>query len=173
MAGGSDVRMGQTLILLVILCTAGGWNYHRNTLIEDAVPRPYQGYSDEELNQLMSAYQDEVEVQMAVYRKATAGKKLKVQGGGLMEERIDEFERVQAERLYVAFALLGPMLEQADNGNRPAEFDEYWRQVADMRAKFTDDLAALRSEARQLDAANEMEIALEYPEYPAFAWETE
>ncbi len=95
MAGGSDVRMGQTLILLVILCTAGGWNYHRNTLIEDAVPRPYRGYSDEELNQLMSAYQDEVEVQMAVYRKATAGKRVKVQGGGLMEERIDEFERVQ------------------------------------------------------------------------------
>ena len=95
MAGGSDVRSGQILILLVILCTAGGWNYHRNTLIEDAVPRPYQGYSDEELHQLMSAYQDEVEVQMAVYRKATAGKKLKVQDGGLMEERIDEFERVQ------------------------------------------------------------------------------
>ncbi len=95
MAGGSDVRRGQILILLVILCTAGGWNYHRNTLIEDAVPRPYRGYSDEELNQLMSAYQDEVEVQMAVYRKATAGKRVKVQGGGLMEERIDEFERVQ------------------------------------------------------------------------------
>ena len=95
MAGGSDVRVGQTLILLVILCAAGGWNYHRNTLIDDAVPRPYRGYSDEELNQLISAYQGEVEVQMERYRNSTAAKKVTVQDGGLLEERIDEFERVQ------------------------------------------------------------------------------
>jgi hypothetical protein len=95
MASGSDVRMGQTVILLVILCAAGGWNYHRNTLIDDAVPRPYRGYSDEELNQLVSAYQDEVEVQMARYRKSTDAKQVTVQDGGLLEERIDEFERVQ------------------------------------------------------------------------------
>jgi len=95
MAGGSDVRVGQTLILLVILCTAGGWNYHRNTLIDDTVPRPYRGYSDEELHQLISAYQVEVEVQMARYRKSTAGKKVAVQDGGLLEEKIGEFERVQ------------------------------------------------------------------------------
>jgi hypothetical protein len=95
MAGGSDVRTGQIMILLVILCTAGGWNYHRNTLIDDTVPRPYRGYSDEELNQLISAYQGEVEIQMARYRKSTAGKNVTVQDGGLLEERIDEFERVQ------------------------------------------------------------------------------
>ena len=95
MASGSDVRMGQTVILLVILCAAGGWNYHRNTLIDDAVPRPYRGYSDEELNQLVSAYQGEVEVQMARYRKSTDAKQVTVQDGGLLEERIDEFERVQ------------------------------------------------------------------------------
>jgi hypothetical protein len=95
MAGGSDVRTGQILILLVILCTAGGWNYHRNTQIDDAVPRPYRGYSDEELSQLISAYQGEVEIQMARYRKSTAGKNVTVQDGGLLEERIDEFERVQ------------------------------------------------------------------------------
>ena len=95
MASGSDSRVGQTVILLVILCAAGGWNYHRNAVIEDAVPRPYRGYSDEELSQLISAYQDEVEVQMARYRKSTAGKKLTVQDGGLIDDRIDEFERVQ------------------------------------------------------------------------------
>ena len=95
MASGSDVRVGQTLILLVILCVAGGWNYHRNTLIDDAVPRPYRGYSDEELNQLISAYQGEVEVQMERYRNSTAAKKVTVQDGGLLEEQIDEFERVQ------------------------------------------------------------------------------
>jgi hypothetical protein len=95
MAGGSDVRVGQTLILLVILCTAGGWNYHRNTLIDDTVPRPYRGYSNEELHQLISAYQGEVEVQMARYRKSGVAKQVAVKDGGLLEEQIDEFERVQ------------------------------------------------------------------------------
>jgi len=95
MAGGSDVRVGQTVILLVILCAAGGWNFHRNTLIDDAIPRPYRVYSDEELNQLISAYQGEVEIQMERYRKSSAGKKVSVRDGGLLEDRIDEFERVQ------------------------------------------------------------------------------
>jgi hypothetical protein len=95
MAGGSDVRVGQTVILLVILCTAGGWNYHRNAVIDDAVPRPYRGYSDEELNQLVSAYQGEVEIQMERYRASTVGKKVSVQDVGLLEDRINEFERVQ------------------------------------------------------------------------------
>ena len=95
MAGGSDVRAGQALVLLVILCAAGGWNYHRNTVIDDAVPRPYRGYSNEELNQMASAYQAEVEVQMVRYRKSAAANKVAVQDGGLLEDRIDEFERVQ------------------------------------------------------------------------------
>ena len=95
MAGGSDVRGGQIAILLVILCAAGGWNYHRNTLIDDAVPRPYRTYTDEELDQLASAYQDEVEVQMARYRNSTVSANVAVRDEGLLEERIGEFERVQ------------------------------------------------------------------------------
>jgi len=95
MAGGSETRRGPILILLAVLCAAGGWNYHRNTLIDDAEPRPYRGYADEHLQQLISAYKDEVDVQMARYRKSTAGKNVAVQGGGLLDERIEEFERVQ------------------------------------------------------------------------------
>ncbi len=95
MARKSDPRVGQTIVLLVILCAAGGWNYHRNTQIEEAVARPYRDYSDEELHQLIAAYRGEVEVQMARYRKSTTGKQLNVQDGGLLDERIDEFERVQ------------------------------------------------------------------------------
>ena len=95
MAGGSDTRVGQTLILLVILCAAGGWNYHRNAVIEDSAPRPYRTYSDEELDQLVSAYRDEVEVQMARYRNSKASANVAVRDAGLLEERIGEFERVQ------------------------------------------------------------------------------
>ena len=78
MAGGSDTRVGQTLILLVILGAAGGWNYHRNTLIDDAVMRPYRGYSDAELHQLISAYEDEVDIQMDRYRNSMASKTVAV-----------------------------------------------------------------------------------------------
>ncbi len=95
MAGGSDTRVGQTLILLVILGAAGGWNYHRNTQIDNAVLRPYRDYADEDLHQLISAYQSEVEVQMERYRNATAAKTVAVRDEGLLEERIEEFERVQ------------------------------------------------------------------------------
>ena len=95
MAGGSDTRAGQTVILLVILGAALGWNYHRNTKIDEAVLRPYRGYSDEELFQLSSAYREEVEVQMASYRKSSAAKPVKVRDAGLIDERIEEFERVQ------------------------------------------------------------------------------
>ncbi len=95
MASGSDVRVGQAMLLLLILVVAGGWNYHRNAVIENAVPRPYRGYSDEELDQMISAYQGEVEVQMARYRSAGNVNKVEVQGGGLLEDRIDEFERAQ------------------------------------------------------------------------------
>ncbi|MBW2542740.1 MAG: hypothetical protein JRF15_11670 [Deltaproteobacteria bacterium] len=95
MAGKSDPRVAQTVILLLILGVAGGWNYHRNATIENAVPRPYRGYSDQELQQMISAYQGEVEIQMARYRKAGDANKVVVQGGGLLEERIDEFERAQ------------------------------------------------------------------------------
>jgi len=95
MASGSNSRVGQFLILLAILCAAGGWNYHRNAQIDDAVPRPYRGYSDEELQQLISAYQNEVDIQLAHYRKHAGAQQVDVQGGGLLEDRIDEFERAQ------------------------------------------------------------------------------
>jgi len=95
MAGEPSSRTGQTLILLAILCAAGGWNYHRNAEIENAEVRPYRGYSDEELQQLIAAYREQVDVQMAHYRKNANTSPVQVQGGGLLDEQIDEFERVQ------------------------------------------------------------------------------
>ncbi len=95
MAGGSDKSVGPILILLVILGAAGGWNYHRNTLIDDAVLRPYRAYSDEDLHQLISAYQNEVEVQLVHYRNATTAKTVAVRQDALLGERIAEFERAQ------------------------------------------------------------------------------
>ncbi len=95
MASGSDKSVGPIMILLVILGAAGGWNYHRNTLIDDAVVRPYRNYSDEDLHQLISAYRSEVEVQMARYRNDPVAKTVAVRDAGLLGDQIAEFERVQ------------------------------------------------------------------------------
>ena len=95
MASGSDTRVGQTLILLVILGAAGGWNYHRNTQIDNAVLRPYRNYADEDLQQLISAYRSEVEVQMERYRNDPSAKTVSVRDAGLLGDQIEEFERVQ------------------------------------------------------------------------------
>lgn len=95
MADGSSSRVGPVLLLLVVLGAAAGWNYHRNASIENAAPRPYAGYSDEELDQLIAAYRGEVAQQMERYRNAPERQALEVQDGGLLEQRIGEFERVQ------------------------------------------------------------------------------
>ena len=95
MASGSDKSVGPIMILLVILGAAGGWNYHRNTLIDDAVLRPYRNYADEDLQQLISAYRSEVEVQMGRYRNDPAAKTVAVRDAGLLGDQIEEFERVQ------------------------------------------------------------------------------
>ena len=85
---------------------------------------------------------------------------------------IDAFENNQAERLYRAFGVLGPLLAMAPD-ERPEHFGDYWGQVYDYRYQITDDLAALRAEARQRALAGEIEIALNYPEYEPFDWESD
>jgi hypothetical protein len=95
MASGSDTRVGPALIMLVILGAAGGWNYHRNAQIDAAVLRPYRSYSDDELHQLISAYRNEVEVQLVRYQNAPAVKTVAARDGGLLGEKIQEFERAQ------------------------------------------------------------------------------
>jgi hypothetical protein len=86
---------------------------------------------------------------------------------------IDVFEQHQADRLYQAYAVLGPMLEAYKAGNKEAFSEEYWNSVRDFRYKVAHDVDALRAEARERVAAGENEIKLTYPEYPAFPWDKE
>ena len=88
-------------------------------------------------------------------------------------ENIDAFELVQADRLYDAYAVLGPMLKAYKEGNEEAFSDNYWNQVSDFRYKVAQDVDELRNEANARAAAGEHGIILLYPEYPAFSWETE
>jgi hypothetical protein len=93
----SSGKAGQVFLLLIllgILVGGGTWNYQRNLKLEEAEPRPYRGYSLEQLESLKAAYQKEVDTHTARYRSASA-RKVRIREGGLINEQVDEFERVQ------------------------------------------------------------------------------
>jgi hypothetical protein len=83
------------LVLLVALGVAGAYNYSRNTAAEqEETPRPYSGYSDAELAALIEAYEHEVEDLESRYEVAKS-RDFETSSGGLIDERIGEFERAQ------------------------------------------------------------------------------
>jgi hypothetical protein len=90
--------------------------------------------------------------------------------GELLNE-IDGFEQAQAERLYSAYQIIGPMLKAYKEGDPPEQFEEYWNEVRDFRMQVALDVEALRSEAYQRVSAGENDIQLDYPEYMSFSWE--
>jgi hypothetical protein len=82
------------LLLLLLLCGYGVWNYQRNLEAEAAMPRPYKGYTDEQLDQLAGAYQGQVDALNERY-DAASGKRSDVRDAQLLGDAVDEFQRVQ------------------------------------------------------------------------------
>ncbi len=89
----------------------------------------------------------------------------------ILLSQIDAFEQVQADRLYAAYAVLGPMLRAYKDGDKGAFSEPYWSAVRDFRYQVPQDVQALRTEASERAAAGETDIRLNYPQYPAFPWE--
>lgn len=85
---------------------------------------------------------------------------------------IETFEQAQADRLYLAYATLTPMLKAYKEGDKDAFSEETWNEVRDYRYSIPIDVEALRAEARTQVAAGETNIKLTYPVYPAFSWDT-
>jgi len=83
---------------------------------------------------------------------------------------IDAFEKTQAERIYGAFAVVGPML-MMPKSERPETFGKLWMELSKFRYQITKDLAALDAEARALAAAGDNSASLTYPTYTPFSWE--
>jgi hypothetical protein len=84
---------------------------------------------------------------------------------------IDAFEQAQADRLYAAYAVLGPMLRAYKDGDKAAFSEPHWNAVRDFRYRVPKDLETLRSEALERTSAGETGIQLNFPQYPAFPWE--
>ena len=74
----------------------------------------------------------------------------------------------QAERIYAAYAVLGPILESWDKDKPNPEFQEKWEELAKMRSTITVDLAAMRASAAAQAATGTTAILIEYPDYPLF-----
>jgi len=87
--------------------------------------------------------------------------------------KIKAFEQTQADRLYQAYALLGPMLHAYKKGDKEAFSQATWDEVRDYRYQVPLDVEALRVEARERVAAGQTDIQLNYPVYPAFSWDQE
>lgn len=94
---------------------------------------------------------------------------------GELEEllvQIDTFEQVQAERLFAAYRVIGPMLQAYKEGNPPEQFENFWNLVRDFRLKVAIDVENLRRDAVARTSAGEKVAELTYPHYAAFPWET-
>ena len=86
---------------------------------------------------------------------------------------IDAFEQTQADRLYLAYAILAPMLHAYKQGDKDEFSEETWNEVRDYRYQVSADVEALREEAYERVAAGEADIQLTFPVYPAFSWESQ
>jgi hypothetical protein len=84
---------------------------------------------------------------------------------------IEAFEQLQADRLYAAYAVLGPMLRAYENGDKEAFSESHWNEVRDFRYQVPKDVDSLRMEASERVKAEDTEITLHYPQYPPFSWE--
>jgi hypothetical protein len=93
MARGNGSSTGKLLLVLAVLVAAGGYNYHRNLEAEAAEegPRPYQGYSEEDIRSLLDAYRSEAEALEKRYH-AARGQRVGGSEGGMLDENIRAFE---------------------------------------------------------------------------------
>jgi predicted negative regulator of RcsB-dependent stress response len=91
-------NLGITILILVLLVILGGaveYNYQRNQAAEDrSAARVYKSYSDAEIAALIEAYEQEIETLESRY-DAAKDRSLETRSGGLIDQRIKEFERAQ------------------------------------------------------------------------------
>jgi len=92
----AGVAIVQLMGLLVLLAGLGGYNYHRNMMLEqqDSRPRPFEGYASADLEALRDAYTGEAARNQKRYDSRDR-MRVRASGEGLMDERLDEFERIQ------------------------------------------------------------------------------
>lgn len=121
---------GAGTLLLILALIAGGlgaFNYQRNLALEEerVGARPFQGYSDQALEDLASAYGEQTELLGRRY-EASLGKVHGVRDeGGLIMEKVAEFERVQ--KIGDSVRVATSQLADAEARLRQIRDEQAWR----------------------------------------------
>lgn len=126
------------VLVLLLLLGAAGWNYQRNWRLEQAEPRPYRAYDDQELALLVEAYQQESS-ELEARAEAMPAPSSQTRSGALLQERVDAFQRArrageakrrlasQADRRTAVLEAL--RAEQARREKRPQGLALHWRRL--------------------------------------------
>jgi hypothetical protein len=97
------------------------------------------------------------------------------QNSQIANAQIRAFEQTQIERLFRAYAILGPLLKADDEGalENAEDFYANWRKVYEFRTQLQADLVSLKKQARLglMNGNGDESYSLEIPTYPAFDWE--
>jgi hypothetical protein len=97
------------------------------------------------------------------------------QNAQIANAQIAAFEETQIERLFKAYAVLGPLLKADNEGTleNASAFYANWRKVYEFRTQLQADLVSLKNQARiaQMNGQDGESQSLEIPSYPAFDWE--
>ncbi len=88
-----------------------------------------------------------------------------------LNQSIDDFERMQAERIYRAFGVIGPLIKEKKEGADPKDFGKIWKVISKLRYTITDDLEKLRRRAKEISKTDSSKEKLIFPKYPPFEWE--
>jgi len=88
-----------------------------------------------------------------------------------LNQEIDNFENHQADRIYQAYEVIGPMIKERKSGIKNKNFNKYWKSASKLRYKITKDLDRLRAQAIKIAKVKDSNKKLKFPTYPKFAWE--
>jgi len=89
-----------------------------------------------------------------------------------LNQSINDFEQRQANRIYKAYTIVGPLLKELKEGGEAKDFEKNWGTVAQHRYQLTDDLTKLRKQAVEIASQKYSEKKLAFPKYQAFKWES-
>jgi len=88
-----------------------------------------------------------------------------------LNQEIDNFENNQADRIYQAYEIIGPMIKERKSGVKNKNFNRYWKSASKLRYKITGDIDRLRTQAVKIAKKKGSNKKLKFPIYPKFAWE--
>ena len=89
----------------------------------------------------------------------------------ILNQEVDDFENHQADRIYQAYEVIGPMIKERKSGVKNKNFQKYWKSASKLRYTITDDLDRLRGQATKIAKKKNSNEKLDFPTYPKFAWE--